>query len=305
MAAALNILGFVMVLLAVQDVFLTLFHPAAHGTMSDYIARVVWRSLRSIAWWRRAAIKFAGPGAMAAIIGAWAGLIVFGCSLVYFPYIGSTFAVAPGMDPAAHKHYLDALNVSLGALITLGGDFNSHSAWLRLVMGIEALLGFGLLTASVSWLLSIYPMLEHRRSVAHHATLLHHAQLKTGVDPAALAPAEAQEVLQALTVGLVALRNEMAQFPITYYFHMDEPKTAIPGIMPYIAELAARASGPARPPAVRLAGTALGGAVDDFLEHIAVTYLRMPCGDKRAILRAYGRDQRQQLVDDGGLRQVA
>ena len=305
MATALSVLGLLMVLIALQDIFLTLFHPAGRGSMSDRIARMVWHVFRSIASRKPGAITFAGPAAFTGIIAAWAGLVVVGCSLVYFPYIGWAFAVAPGLDGNAHRYYIDAFNVSLGALITVGADFNSKSAWLRLLMGSEAVIGFGLLSASVSWLLSIYPVLENRRSVAHQATLLHQAQLETGVDPAMLPAGEAQDVLDGLTRGLLQLRNQMAQFPITYYFHMGESETALAGIIGYMADLAERAIAAGRPPSVRLSGTSLGGAVEDFLEHLARTYLRMPCGDKPAIMRAYARDQMRELVDDGGLRRAA
>ena len=305
MAPALTIIGLAMVLLAVQDVFLTLFHPAGRGAMSDYVARIVWRAFRRVSRRHPRAITFAGPVAFVGIIATWAALVVFGCSLVYFPYIGSAFAVAPGMDPYSHRHYIDAFNVSLGALISLGADFNSNASWLRLLMGIEAVIGFGLLTADVSWLLSIYPVLEQRRSVAQMATLLHHAQLETGNDPTLLPAGEAQTVLNSLTVGLLTLRNQIAQFPITYYFHMGEKQTALAGILGYMADLAERAASPGRPPAVRLAGTTLGGAVDDFLVDLARTYLRMPCDDKQAVMRAYAEDQMRELVSDGGLRRVA
>lgn len=266
--------------------------------MSDRIAAAVWRVFRRAGGRWPAIMTFAGPVALVAIIGAWAGLVVFGCSLVYLPHLRSAFVLAPGMDASTHRNYIDAFNISLGALITVGADFNATNSWIRLLMGCEAVIGFGLLTASVSWLLSIYPVLETRRTVAHQATLLHRAQLETGVDPVALPAGEAQAVLNVLTVELTSLRNEMAQFPITYYFHMGEAITALSGIMGYIAQLAGRASSPQRPPAVQLAGTALGGAVDSYLEFIANSFLHISPEDKKAILRAYAHEQMRELVDD-------
>lgn len=39
MAVFLTILGIVVVFIGLQDVFHTLFHPARHGNVSDWIAR--------------------------------------------------------------------------------------------------------------------------------------------------------------------------------------------------------------------------------------------------------------------------
>lgn len=288
-----------MVLLALQDIFLTLFHPAGRGAMSDLVARVVWNAFRPLGRLRQRHMTYAGPAAFAATVGAWAALVVFGCALVYFPRMNAGFALAPGMDPAAHTSFLDAFNVSLGSLITLAGDFNAHSGWIRLLMGVEAVIGFGLLTASVSWLLSIYPVLENRRSLAHQAGLLHHAEAEQGVDAARLPAEQIQAALRGLAAGMTGLRNQVAQFPITYYFHMGDEKTALPGIIGYLYDLALRASRPENSPAVRLAGTELGGAVDDFLILIAETFLRMPVHDRRAIMRAYAADQMYELVQTG------
>jgi len=87
--------------------------------------------------------------------------------------------------------------------------------WLALLRGLEAIIGFGLLTASVSWLLSIYPVLEKRRSLAERASLLHNAELETHIDLIADCREPVLDWIMALAADLAALRNQMAQFPIT------------------------------------------------------------------------------------------
>jgi hypothetical protein len=298
MAIAVTVVGFVLVVLGVQDAFFTLFHPAGRGALSDWIGDKVWRAFRPLARRRRVFLKFAGPAAFVAITGSWGSMVVFGFALVYLAYIGTGFDLVQGIDPRLHQHFIDALNISIGALITLYGDFFARSSWIRLLLGIEAVIGFGLLTAMISWLLSIYPALEDRRALAESATILHNAELKSGVDPTRLPPGEAQAILATLTSGLIGLRNQMAQFPITYYFHMGEPETALGGILPYVARLAARASAPDRPPGVRLAGVALGGAVESLLRFIAGSYLEMPPDNPSAILRAYAEDQMDPYLED-------
>ena len=156
-------------------------------------------------------------------------------------------------------------------------------------------MGFGLLTASVSWLLSIYPVLETRRAVAQNATLLHNAERENRLDLIGDAPNKAQDCIFGLGEQLATLRNQMAQFPITYYFDMNEPETALAGALSYLYELAGRASrDPA--PGLKLAGTVLGGAVESFLEMLAKDFLAVGVDDKQAILRAYASEQMSDLI---------
>src|SRR4051812_7502713 len=150
MAVFCILAGLSLKFVAMHDVFRTLFHPAGRGALSDFIARGVWKFFRRIAHYRYGVITLAGPYALLTIILTWGALIVLGNALIYWKFIGKYFVMTPGMDIAQHTTYFDALNISLGALITLAGDFNSNSRWLRFLMGLEGVFGFALLTAGVS-----------------------------------------------------------------------------------------------------------------------------------------------------------
>lgn len=298
-----TVVGCALVLLALFDVFESLFHPAGRGTLSDWIARAIWRVVRFGAKRRPWVITYAGPIAFTTIVGSWVTLVVIGCSLIFWPHMRTGFVSAPGLDPNRYVGFFDAFNTSLGTLINFSNDVYATEKWIRLVMGMEGVIGFGLLTASVSWLLSLYPVLETRRALAQEATLLHHSEQENGIDLTALPASEAFSALQGLTAQLTSLRNQVAQFPITYYFHIGEKETALPGVIPYLAELALRASKPNRDASVRLAGTALGGAVESYLNLIATVYLRMATDDQMAIMKRHAEDQlRQMVVDRGQLR---
>ena len=80
---------------------------------------------------------------------------------------------------------LDALSFSLVTLSTLGyGDVSPSHGLLRLAAPLEALLGLGLLTASVSWLLSIFPVLSRRRALAYGESASCRRSGTTGPTPA-------------------------------------------------------------------------------------------------------------------------
>jgi len=101
--------------------------------------------------------------------------------------------------------------------------------------------------------------------------------------------------VMGLAADLSSLRNQMAQFPISFYFYVGEPQTNLSGTLPYLNELADRAVASGMP-ANRLAGTALGGAVEDFVKLLAEVFLRIPEKDKKAILTAYAREQMSDMI---------
>jgi len=104
-------------------------------------------------------------------------------------------------------------------ITTLGfADVIPHAGWLRGVAPLEALLGFGLLSASISWLLLIYPAISRRRSLAYEISLLVEAEGQAGVALERLEPASAAGIYEEL-----AVERDLVSFPISYYFaELDE-----------------------------------------------------------------------------------
>lgn len=298
MPVAFTLIGIVLTLAALLDIFQTLFHPSARGTMSDWAAHVVWKCFRKVANTYPGVLTYAGPIGILLIISSWALFTLVGFGLLYLPHVGNQYIFDPGINPANHRGFWEAMNSSIGALITLSEGMGPKSAWLGLLRGLEAIIGFGLLTASVSWLLSIYPVLETRRSVAQRASLLHDAELRNNIDMFRDSGDKVHDWVMGLAADLSSLRNQMAQFPISFYFYVGEPQTNLSGTLPYLNELAERAVASGMP-ASRLAGTALGGAIEDFLKLLAEVFLRIPAKDKKAILTAYAREQMADMIMHG------
>jgi hypothetical protein len=106
----------------------------------------------------------------------------------------------------------DSLYFSLVTLATLGyGDISPLSGWLRMVAPLEALLGLGLLTGCVSWLLSIFPVLSRRRALAYEIHLLEEARIDPD-DPGPPSPLPCS-VYADLTSRLVASERDLVTFP--------------------------------------------------------------------------------------------
>jgi hypothetical protein len=295
MTFVVTAVGVLLIGTALIDVFQTLFHPARRGAMSDWTARITWRAFRLAASKSPQVLTYAGPTAILLIIVSWAGLTWLGFALIYMPQLANGFEFSRAPAGSAHQGMVEALGVSLGALITQSEGSYAKLHWLELARATEAVIGFGLLTASVSWLLSIYPVLESRRALAQRATLLHYSERENHLDLVRDASQRAEDWIMAIGADLASLRNQMAQFPITYYFDLGEPETALAGALSYLLELADRSSS-APQPALKIAGTVLGGAVESFLEMLAKNFLNVPPKDKPAILRAYASEQMSDLI---------
>src|SRR5205085_10230923 len=200
----------------------------------------------------------------------------------------------PGLSPERYATFGGALNVSFASLMTLSAGAYSKALWIQLLMGIEAIFGFAILTASISWILSIYPVLEHRRSLAHEATLLHFSEVNGNRDLDEISDSDLQQLLMGFVGQVTTHRNELTQFPITYYFYEEDKETALAGILPYLADLAAESA--RRPGAAGLAAASLGGAIDDLLKLICRGFLGQEFISREKALKAFAEDQKREVV---------
>lgn len=107
------------------------------------------------------------------MIAVWGLLLVVGWALIYWPHLPSGFLLGTGLAASEQGSFVDALYVSLVTLGTLGyGDIAPRAEWLRLAAPLQAFIGFAFLTAAISWVLSVYPVLTRRRSLAHDVALV-------------------------------------------------------------------------------------------------------------------------------------
>ena len=283
--------GAILIVAALRDLFSTLFHPGTSGTISDWIALSFWRAYRKFFPQR---LVHAGPLIFLAVIGYWGLSMIFGFALIYRPFMPNTFVFMRRLDPASFDSFFAAINFSVGTLITEFIGATPTNGFLQFLTTLEAIFGFAILTASISWILSIYPVIEHRRSLAHQASLFHHGE-ETGYRRLeALTDTELHTILLGLASQLTTHRNELSQFPITYFFQEPERQTAIGGILFYISELADRFVD--REGAVHIAAVTLGGAVDDYLSLIDEQFFRRKFDSRETSLHRLAADHRRKPV---------
>lgn len=255
----LSAVGGVLVLLVLRDIFHTLWHPSGQGWVSRLLLTAVWRLSQRLARAGRLAM-LAGPLGMVSVVLAWTALVVAGWTLVYWPHMPEGFAFAPGMEPYERDDLLDSLYLSLVTVATLGfGDITPTAPWLRAVSPLQALVGFVLLTAAVSWGLQIYPALGRRRALAGQLDLLRRVDAADGIgtNPAAV------QLLHGLATDLVQARVDLTQYAETYYFREDDEHLSLPATIEYAVRLA-NAARRSSAPEVRLAGDVLWESLADF-----------------------------------------
>jgi hypothetical protein len=253
-----QILGVALILAAMVDVFHTIFHPTETGTIGDAVARTIWRVSRFIATKRRSALSAAGPAAVVSIIVMWLSMIIAGFALVYWPYLDSGFGYTNPAEHARHHGFLDAINIS------------PNGPWMRLIMGLEAAFGFGILSASISWILSIYPILERRRSLAHAVVVLRDAE-RAGQR---MTQTFAIATLGSFTQQLITLRSDFLHFPVTFYFHEERERAGLSNSFTIMREFADWA-GEGSDDGLRITGAMLGSALDDVLK-LVTDYAGVP-----------------------------
>jgi ion channel len=279
-------IGGAVVLLALRDIFHTLWHPSGHGGWSRRIMAAVWRAGRPRRGRRRVSV-LAGPLSMVVVVLAWVVLVVVGWTLVYWPHLEQGFSLGSNLPGTSRGGFPDALYLSMVTLATLGfGDIVPTDEWLRVAVPVQALLGFVLLTAAVTWVLQVYPALTRRRVLAIRLSLLARADA-----PRVLAAEDvpmAAGLLEDLAGELVRARVDLTQYAETYYFRDGEEAASLAATIGTAADLARVATAAPRAD-LRFAGSLLDAALGDFARLLDGQFLRVG-GARAEVLRAYAAD---------------
>lgn len=282
--------GLALIALAARDIFDTLFHPHGRGVVSERLIHFVWWCFKATGNDRSAALTLAGPLAFVTVLMSWVALVTLGGALVFAPRLPDEFVVTPGLDPEQNSGFLDAIYVSLVNLTSLGfGDVVPRQEWVRLLAPLQALIGLGLLTASVSWILSIYGVIRDLRVLAREISLLCDACEAPGPGFSQLDPLDQAGILRGLTSRLISVRRDLQHFPITYYFHSREPAHALSLSLERLATLIADPQGIAAPEVV-VERARLRAASDELLGLVAEEFLGDPGLDPQDALARWQAD---------------
>ncbi|MFF7652496.1 potassium channel family protein [Streptomyces sp. NPDC007983] len=279
-----SFIGAALVMAALRDLFHTLWHPTRRGGLSRLVMSALWKASQRVPARKRVA-GLVGPLAMVTVVVMWACTIILGWAIIYWPHMPEAFSFGSGLKAAQHADLLDALYVSLVTIATLGlGDIVPTEDWLRIVAPLEALIGFALLTATVTWVLEIYPALARRRVLAIRLVLLRQAASSAHQLDCALGAS----LLESLATEVVRIRVDFTQYAEAYYFHDGENHASLAASVGYAADLAQRGQA-AHGSDVRLAASMLAGALQSLAAVLDEHFLHTG-GTSAEIFAAYARD---------------
>jgi hypothetical protein len=278
------ILGAAIVLFTLRDIFHTLFHPSGSGAIGEYWSKWIWSLFRALSRLRgnKKHLPLAGPTSLVVIILTWALLLWIGWGLFLWPFAVHGFSFNNQLAHQCRYAIIDALYLSVMNLATLGAsDMSPNAAWLRLFAPLEALIGFVLFTASVSWVLSIYPALERRQSTANEIALIQDSEAD-GKLLIATDPQYGADLLTELKASMVTLRGDLIQFPITYYFHALDNRDNFAAVIAYLYDLALRIETETDSPTLNYAAHMLVGSLYDMARILGREFLKIEKPDDPA-----------------------
>jgi len=228
--------GVSLILTGIVDVFFTVLHPDGFGFLSSPLYKGLFASMRLLTRplppkFRALGLSMAAPLMIPVSITVWMALVLTGYAFVY--YVGMSSASfnfsSPGLEPSLGE----ALYVSGTAISTLGfGDVTPADGLYQTLTVSEALIGFGILTLAVSYIVGIYGVVQRLGVLG--AGLLHQAS-DTAEPLSILAPhfpdGEPRDIdphIMGLHRSLVELYEGLKRYPILYYYHSRRPYRSLP-----------------------------------------------------------------------------
>lgn len=254
------------------------------GSWSDWVARSTFRLFRR----RPSILPAAGPLALVTVIFSWAFFQALGFALIYWIAFPARFQINPADQVQQANGFWTVLYYSLEVLTTLGlGDILPKSNWIRLLSTFQALIGFALLTASLSYVVLIYPALGRLRALARRTEILRDASRKTGIDAAS---GHADLLLGDLVTAVIEVRVDFIHFPIIYYFHSDRRRSSLAHSLPHLLQLAESGSKEDSADRVRLAAASLQSALEDLARVLSRRFLHLESNQPEAVFSAYAEE---------------
>ncbi|MDP1846997.1 MAG: ion channel [Solirubrobacteraceae bacterium] len=265
------IAGTALIALAAVDAVVSTLHPTRRGPVTFHASIAVWRALRALAIVTRAprVLHLAGPLAVLAVFAGWVLMLWTGFALVYLPY---TDQLSYDSSTSYGEGLWAALYVSGMALTTVGyGDIVGNTDALRLVTIAEAAAGFGLITAAITYLLSVYPLLSNLGSAARSLS----SQAGDRARAAGMVIHGGASYLQGTNERLIAIDEDTQRFPLLYFFRREGPastQTMLRGAVELCLQARWGVSERAAP-AARLYGEELSRTLDRLVDHYARSFL--------------------------------
>jgi hypothetical protein len=278
---AFEIAGAILALFALHEVFRDIFHPTLSGNLSDWLGRMTALLLRHT--FLRPAV---GPIVLVSTILCWVMLLACGFAFIFYGL--SIQDLIKFQGPPTNSLWTGlfrCIYLSFGALDTFQTfDTEIRPDWLRLLITIEGLIGLSMITASVSWLVLLYPALARTRFFAKRISLLARAEQRVQLS---LVQHLGAPVLTELTRGIIQLRLDFILFPILFNFYASDQSASIAFTLPELSRIANDGTAENLPSEVRLAAAQLQVALEELGKTLARESLGVEYHDTESTFKAF------------------
>ena len=228
--------GVLLILVGLLDVFFTVLHYDGFGFLSSRLYRRLFDVVCFLTGplprkYRALGLSMAAPLMVPVTITVWIFVVSAGYALIYYAGMdGKTFSFSnQGLEPSlTEAMYFSGVTIAtlgLGDVTPLGGPYQA-------VAVSEALVGFGILTLSISYVIGVYGVLQRLGVLT--AGLYHQAQDTN--DPLSILvphfpdgqPRGLETHLMSLHRDLVEVYEGMRRYPIVYYYHSRRAYRSLP-----------------------------------------------------------------------------
>lgn len=233
---ALTATGVLLLLLVAVDVYATILDDRPRvGPLGDTLNRSVWRLSLIVArrlsrQQRHRLLNLLAPLLLPALIIVYVTLIIVAFALLYEPRLGTQFHTT--RDPSTLS-FSDAIYFSGMTLTTAGdGELVAGTTVTRLLAVAESAAGIALITLSITYILTVYQALQHKRTLA----LSFYHQADEGANVAGFIThyfvidgfVGFEGVMRTAARDLQDVFEAHIEHPILHYFHTVEIYKSMP-----------------------------------------------------------------------------
>ena len=233
----LIVVGVLLIFAGLLDIFFAVLHYDGFGFLSSRLYKGLFEAVRFLARpmprrLRALGLSMAAPLMVPVTITLWIVLVLVGYAFVYYAGMmgGGSFNFS---NPSLEPSFGEALYASGTAISTLGfGDVTPTGGLYQALAVSEALIGFGILTLAISYVVGVYGVLQQLGVTS--AGLLHQAE-DTAEPLSILRPhfpdgeprgIESQVVTHHRS--LVEIYEGLRRYPIVYYYHSRRAYRSLP-----------------------------------------------------------------------------